>query len=213
MVSRMTAKASCPTFPGTQIIGTDQISRIDLAAVDELINLDGSGRFQRNVLKLLLRHLDEGIGINLVALDDVLARDLFTSVGVDLGVFDAVARLAVELIERDFFGFGGGRIERNGTGDERKAQEAFLALLITPISKTRRDWRTTRIGPVYVKIGKSTLYPVDELDGIVLWMREALDGNHHIRYTQLRKFPMWPTSHSATRADTTSICSAGIALE
>jgi hypothetical protein len=32
---------------GTQIIGTDQISRVDLAAVDELVDLDGSRRFQR----------------------------------------------------------------------------------------------------------------------------------------------------------------------
>jgi phosphoglycolate phosphatase-like HAD superfamily hydrolase len=46
----------------TKIIGTDQISRIDLAAVDELVDLDGSSRFQRYVLELLLRHLDKGVG-------------------------------------------------------------------------------------------------------------------------------------------------------
>src|SRR6201996_2514143 len=39
--------------------------------------------------------------------------------------FDAVAGLPVELIERDLLGFRGGRVQRDGTGDERKAQEAF----------------------------------------------------------------------------------------
>ena len=35
-----------------QVVGTDQIPRIDLAAVDELVDLDGSCRFQRDVLEL-----------------------------------------------------------------------------------------------------------------------------------------------------------------
>ena len=34
-------------------------------------------------------------------------------------------RTAIELIERDLLGFRGGRVQRDGTGDERKAQEAF----------------------------------------------------------------------------------------
>lgn len=38
---------------------------------------------------------------------------------------DAMAGLPVELIEGDFFGVGGGRIERYRTGDEGKTQEAF----------------------------------------------------------------------------------------
>ena len=109
----------------TQVIGADQISRIDLAAVDELVDLDGPGQLQRHVLELLLGHLDEGVGVDLVALDDVLVGDLLAGVGVHLGVLDAVAGLPVELVERDLFGFRRGRIERDGTGDERKAQEAF----------------------------------------------------------------------------------------
>ena len=108
-----------------QVVGTDQIPRIDLAAVDELVDLDGSRRFQRDVLELLLRHLDEGVGVDLVALDDVLVGDLLAGVGVDLGVLDAVAGLPVELVEGDLFGFRRGRIERYRTGDEGKTQEAF----------------------------------------------------------------------------------------
>ncbi|MFB9261700.1 helix-turn-helix domain-containing protein [Bradyrhizobium erythrophlei] len=29
---------------------------------------------------------------------------------------------------------------------------------------TLRNWRSMRIGPAYVKIGKAVLYPVDELE-------------------------------------------------
>ncbi len=29
---------------------------------------------------------------------------------------------------------------------------------------TLRNWRSMRIGPTFVKIGKAVLYPVDELD-------------------------------------------------
>jgi hypothetical protein len=79
----------------------------------------------RATFKLLLRHLDEGVGVDLVALDDVLVGDLFAGVSVDLGVLDAVAGLTIELVERDLFGLRRGRIKRDGTGDERKAQKAF----------------------------------------------------------------------------------------
>ena len=88
-----------------QVVGADQISRIDLAAIDELVDLDGSRRFQRDVLKLLLRHLDEGVGVDLVALDDILVGDLLAGIGIDLGVLDAVAGFPVELIEGDLFGY------------------------------------------------------------------------------------------------------------
>src|SRR5438105_7997763 len=67
-----------------QVVGTDQIPRVYLAAVDELVDLDRSRRFQRDVLKLLLGHLDEGVGVDLVALDDVLVGDLLAGVSIDL---------------------------------------------------------------------------------------------------------------------------------
>src|SRR4029077_16773242 len=82
-------------------------------------------RFQRDVLQLLLSHLDEGVGVDLVALDDIFVGDLLAGIGAHLGGLDAVAGLPVELVERNLFGFRRGRIERYRTGDERKAQEAF----------------------------------------------------------------------------------------
>jgi len=100
-----------------QVVRTDQISRIDLAAVDELVDLDGARRFQRHVLELLLRYLDEAVGVDLVAFDDVLVGDLLAGVRVDLGVLDAMAGPPIELVERDRFGFRRGRIQRYRTGD------------------------------------------------------------------------------------------------
>jgi hypothetical protein len=41
-----------------------------------------------------LPHLDEGVRVDLVTLDDVLVVDFLACVGVDLGVLDAVAGLA-----------------------------------------------------------------------------------------------------------------------
>jgi hypothetical protein len=82
-----------------QVIGADQIAGVDLAAVDELVDLDGPRRFQRHVLQLFLGDLDEGVGVDLVALDDVLVGDLLSSVGIDLGVLNPVAGLAIQPVE------------------------------------------------------------------------------------------------------------------
>src|SRR5207237_4310249 len=45
--------------------------------------------------------------------------------GVDLGIFDAMPGLPVDLVEADLFGIRCRRIEGNRTGHERKAQEAL----------------------------------------------------------------------------------------
>jgi hypothetical protein len=38
----------------TQIIGADQIARVDLGLYDELVDVDRAGRFQRDLLELFL---------------------------------------------------------------------------------------------------------------------------------------------------------------
>lgn len=47
--------------------------------------------------------------------------------------------LLVDLVEGDFFGFRRGRIERDGTDDERKAQQAFPisvgGIRVTPLGR------------------------------------------------------------------------------
>ena len=108
-----------------QIIGADHIAAVDVGARHEFVDLDGAGRFQREVVKLVLCHLDIGVGIDLVALHDVFVGDFLAGVGVDLGVFDAMAGLAVDLVERDLLGIRRCRIEGDRAGHERKAQKAF----------------------------------------------------------------------------------------
>src|SRR5258705_5185125 len=54
----------------------DQVARVDVGLVDELVDVDGPRGFQCDLLELLLRNLDEGVLIEHVALDDVLVRHL-----------------------------------------------------------------------------------------------------------------------------------------
>jgi len=107
-------------------MGANDISRIDFAAIDEVVDPDRSRRFQRDVLELPLCHLDECVGVDLVALDDVLVVDLLAGISVHLGVLDAVAGLSVELVERDFFGFRRCQIERaTGQVTEERRRKSF----------------------------------------------------------------------------------------
>ncbi|MHC2698873.1 hypothetical protein ACVMHZ_002006 [Bradyrhizobium liaoningense] len=91
----------------------------------ELVDLDRVGGVERDLVQLVLGDLDIGVGVDLVALDDVLGGHLVAGLGVDLEVFDPVAGLAVDLVERDFFGIRGGRIERDRAGHERQTQKTL----------------------------------------------------------------------------------------
>jgi hypothetical protein len=110
---------------GPQIVGADQVARVDLAAVDELVDLDGARGFQRDVLEFFLADFDVGVGVDLEALDDVFVLDLLAGVGVHLGVLDAVPGLPVQLVERDLLALRGGQVKRYRTGDEREAEKPF----------------------------------------------------------------------------------------
>src|ERR1700704_2151916 len=87
--------------------------------------VDGACGFERNVFQLVFRHLNVGVGVDLVALHDVIVGNFLAGISIDLGVFDAVASLSVDLVEADFLGIGSGRIQSNRTGNKRKAQKAF----------------------------------------------------------------------------------------
>jgi len=110
---------------GPQVVGPDEITRVDLGLLDELVDLDRARRLQCDVLELFLGHLDEDVLVEGVSLDDVLVGHLLARIAVHLEVFDPVAGLTVQLVERDLLGLGSGRIERDRTGDERQTQEAF----------------------------------------------------------------------------------------
>jgi hypothetical protein len=52
---------------------------------------------------------------DLIALDDLIGRDLFTCDFIDLAVSDAVAGFPVDLIEADLFSLARGREKLNRT--------------------------------------------------------------------------------------------------
>jgi hypothetical protein len=87
----------------TEVIGTDIVARIDLLALHELVDVDGARGLQCDVFELFFRHLYEGVGVDLEALDDVLARYLLAGLGVGARVLNAVTGVLVDLVEADFF--------------------------------------------------------------------------------------------------------------
>ena len=89
----------------TQIIRPDQIARVDLGLLDKLVNVDRARRLQRELVKLLLGDLNEGLLVERIAFDDVLVGHLFAGIGIHLHIFDAMAGLPVELIEGDLIAF------------------------------------------------------------------------------------------------------------
>jgi hypothetical protein len=74
-----------------------QVTRVDLG--HELVDLDRPRRLQCNFLELLVRHLNELILVEHVALDDVLVGHIIPGVGIDLEIPDAVAGLPCWLNE------------------------------------------------------------------------------------------------------------------
>src|ERR1700732_2512788 len=96
-----------------QVVRTDEVAGIYVALRHKLVDVDGPGGFGRTVFQLIFRHFDVSVGIDLVALHDVIVGNFLASISVHLGVFDAVAGLTVDLIETDLFGIGGGRIQSN----------------------------------------------------------------------------------------------------
>src|SRR5882757_6888408 len=50
---------------------------------------------------------------------------LSAGLGIHAAVFNAVASVSVDLIEADLFGIGGGRVQRDRTGDKGQAKETF----------------------------------------------------------------------------------------
>src|SRR5262249_49392835 len=107
------------------IVGTDDVTRVDLLALDELIDLDRACGLERDVLELVLRHLEVAALVDLITLDDVVVGNLLAGLRVDADVFDAMAGVLVDLIEADFLGVGGSGIERHRTGHEREAEKTF----------------------------------------------------------------------------------------
>jgi hypothetical protein len=77
---------------GHEIVGTNDVALIDVGPVDELVDLDGSRRVDLDFLKLFRLDGNVGVGIDLVAFDDIVGFDFVPRVSVYFQVPDAMAR-------------------------------------------------------------------------------------------------------------------------
>ena len=72
--------------------------RIDLIGVHELLDVDDLAPVARRGLDLVLLENDVLIRLDLIALDDLLVRDLAILLGADPAVLDGRAVLRVDLV-------------------------------------------------------------------------------------------------------------------
>src|SRR5882757_5436448 len=71
-------------------------------------------------------------------------------------VFNAVASVSVDLIEADLFGIGGGRVQRDRTGDEGQTKEIF------PIG-SRGHTQNSASGAARIQDDRERLVPTSRL--------------------------------------------------
>jgi hypothetical protein len=107
------------------VIRTDVVEVVDFRLRDEFVDLDGLGALERNRGKFILVDLDVMTFLDLVALDDLVRRDFLAGPFIDLAIANAIARLAIELIEADLVAICRRRENLYGTGHQRKTQEAL----------------------------------------------------------------------------------------
>ena len=81
--------------------------------------------FECYAFQLVVRNLNVGVGVYLVAFDYFVGGNLLPRVSIHLQVFDPVAGLLVELVEMDLFGIGCGWVQSDWASHEGKAQKPF----------------------------------------------------------------------------------------
>jgi hypothetical protein len=110
---------------GNDVIGPHQIKLVDFGSWDEFVDIDRPGAFERDVFELVLVDSDVGVGVDLVALYDVVRSHLVACLSVDFGVLDAMTGILIDLIETDLFGLRRRRKQRHRARDQRQLQEAL----------------------------------------------------------------------------------------
>src|SRR4029450_734932 len=130
-------KLQSSTLPDWTIRGK-VVRRVDVTLIDflfrnELVDIDGARALDLNSLYLLV--LDNHVLAfgDLVPAHHVVPRDDLASCGIDVLLFQSVARLPIDPIKTHFFAQRRGRIERNGARDQRKPKVAL------PV-RARRHW-------------------------------------------------------------------------
>ena len=104
IASRMTAKVSSAIGPsGRQIVGGVQVDRVDVAGVDEAVDVDGLAGLDLDLVQLLVGDDDVAVLLELVALHQVGAVDL-AELRVVVLLLHAVQRVLVQKVEGDLAG-------------------------------------------------------------------------------------------------------------
>lgn len=80
---------------GREVIGPIQINRVDGVTIDELLDVDGFGRRQADVLQIVLLDRDVAALLDLIAMDQGLTLDL-AGIRIVRPHLDAVHRLGIE---------------------------------------------------------------------------------------------------------------------
>ena len=91
----------------------------------ELVDLDRALALDGDSLEFFGLDLDVSALADFIAFDDVGRVDLVSGLGIDLSVFDTIARLFIDLVEADLFSFAARGEECNRTRYEREFQIAF----------------------------------------------------------------------------------------
>jgi hypothetical protein len=101
MASRMTAKGLLgDRAVGGEVVGAVGIDRVDVAGVDEAVDVHGLGGLDLDLVQLLGRDDDVLVLLELVALHQVGAVDL-AQLGVMVLLLHAVQRVLVQKVEGD----------------------------------------------------------------------------------------------------------------
>jgi len=105
MVSRITAKASKAELAvGHEVrVGRDQMRGLSMPVLARYSSISMVRRFDSSAISSSspFRHLDV-VTVSTCSLHDIFGGDFLAGVGVDLGIFDAMPVLRVDLVELTF---------------------------------------------------------------------------------------------------------------
>src|SRR6185437_5983144 len=112
---------------GRQPIGAVEVERVDLVVVDELRNIDDAVALDLDLVELLIGDDDVAPLLELVALEQLLARHRLARGGVGRHHLDARHRAGRQVVEGDLVGAARRGIEPHRAGDQTDPQIAFPA--------------------------------------------------------------------------------------
>src|SRR5215510_8698715 len=125
MASRMTEGLLADPVFGGEVVGCVAVAVVDRGLGYELLDVNGVRAFNRDVGELVILNLDVGVLADGIALDLLLGRHFLPGDGVHHLPLQAVAGGAVEGVEADFIGGGGGGVDGDGSAHQAQLEVAL----------------------------------------------------------------------------------------